>query len=177
MIFPEILSSNMEVSDKLILRYCEFLYRYTFRMYGNKVIKEHVKASGGDSASVFSKVTPSDEAYAIFVYCNGRNYWAFKEEKKKMGESTKDKTNTKRFIGKICRSYLEDVWPTEGRDLYKRILYAIRKRHSNDEVWSVFMEKWDGFAKKINMMEKLEPKQNRRKEKKLKAMGEDDFVA
>ena len=68
LIFHDILSSNTEVSEKLILRYCEFLYKYTFRMYGKKVIKEHVKASGSDSASVFTKVTPSDEAYAIFVY-------------------------------------------------------------------------------------------------------------
>ena len=31
LIFPEIISLNTEVLENLILRYCEFLYRYTFR--------------------------------------------------------------------------------------------------------------------------------------------------
>ena len=66
--------NDMCFDEKLMFAYCDFLKRYTLKIRGIKMINKFMCENKGKK-SVFELITPSDEAYAIFIFMNGYIYW------------------------------------------------------------------------------------------------------
>ena len=75
-----------EYADKEVIeQYCYFIQHVTLKIYWVRQLTEfHVKHQA--TKSIFDLITPSDEAYALFVFMNGYEYW---NERVKLTEEEK----------------------------------------------------------------------------------------
>ena len=87
---------NEEESEEQILlsEYCQFIAKYTLKLYGLKQVNAFYASTQG-TKTVFDLVTPSDEAYALFVFMNGYHYW-----KERVNETKQDKLRKTKEQGK-----------------------------------------------------------------------------
>ena len=156
--------NEMCYDDTLMLAYCDFLKRYTLKIRGIKMINKFMCENKGNK-SVFDLITPSDEAYAIFIFMNGYMYW-----KARRGVTPEARRGDgyvlpkKKWTQKSKNGYAECGISNEGIKVYNTLLRTMTKRRDNTLHWEGFMECWKTYSEEHGIAVYLKSATRKRKE-------------
>ena len=142
--------------QEVIMQYCYFIQHITFKIYGvSKLSEFHMKHQG--MKSIFDLVTPSDEAYAMFVFINGYEFWnervKLSEEEKRL-RRTKEESYTvlsKRWTDSKKNPYAEHGFKQEGVVIYDQLLERMVARRRNRTHWQQFLDAWNEHCNHLDI--------------------------
>ena len=84
------LKTESDPNQRCVIDYIKFATTYTSYLVGKRTLIKHLKHNKG--ASIFDKITPSDEAFAVLVFENNKEVWdeQHEEEMKKRSAAMDD---------------------------------------------------------------------------------------
>ena len=102
--------------------------------------------------TIFNLVTPSDEAYILFLYMNGYAYW---NARKLESRADRNKVKTedghvvprKKWAQKNKNGYADCGISEEGLTVYKNLLTKTVARRNNTVHMQLFQEVWENFSR------------------------------
>ena len=134
-------------SEELVLKYCIVFAKYTLPLHGVKNIDEYMVGNMG-SKTIFDFVTAADEAYAMWLFQHGYEFWKERNQDLRAARIKKKHEGTylvqkKKWAEKNKNGYADCGISEEGMAVYKDLLTKTVDRRNNEEHMQLF-EDCDG---------------------------------
>ena len=132
----------------------EILYvfsKYTLPLRGVKNIDKYMVGNMG-SKTIFDYITSADEAYCMWLFQHGYDFWKERNQDLRAERIQKRKDGTylvqhKKWAQKNRNGYADCGISEEGLAVYKNLLTKTVARRNNTVHMQLFQEVWENFSR------------------------------